>query len=839
MKRWKKTSLYLALFGAIFYFLRAGASAQNHIIINEILIGTSDSAKMEFIEIYNPTSETIDLSGFSLKKKTKGGTESNLVSNSKFIGSIGPQEYFVISHPDYQNDFNADLAYSGTSYSISDHNTILFYNNAEELIDKAGYGEATDYENYPAINPDTGISIGRINFIDSNNNSDDFVVLDSVSPGSQNTEMSHEPPLAGDETSKEQEKTGQTNAQTQIDPDLEVFDFSQDIILSEIFPNPVGLDQDSEWIEIYNRGTRTINLYGWQMGDESGTRYTFPKQTIKAREYLVVEKKNSGISLNNKEDTVFIWQPFKDEFLQRIKYEKAGEGESYNYLDYKWTWNNNPTPGEKNKFEYKNTPPNVDFYFSEAMRVGTPICFDGSDTSDKDGDALRFFWDFGDGFTNNLPNPEHTFWREGEFEIKLLVSDGIGTSSAVKKIQIGRQEKGDDVLGWADQYTPVVINEILPDPNGKDTENEFIELYNNGEGDVNLRGWILDDEEGGSAPYKFTEDTWLGSDQYFVVFRPVSKLALNNDIDTVRLFKNEKELVEEIKYENVVPNNSYARGLNNRWFWTEEATPEEENSIQFSEEFENDNLVFLKSGNNEKEIPFVLISEIGNYNISDKLRVSGIVAVEPGVLGAQYFYITEQNGIQVYNYRRDFPDLKAGNIIEVTGELSVIGDEYRIKTKTKDDIIIIDKIPAPQPIDIDCGDIDIKMIGSLVLIRGEVIERKGCSVFLDDGSDEIKVYIKESTGIDFKSIKAGDWLSVIGIVSSTNTGIRILPRTPEDIEKQEIIVKSAENEVIGEVPAQKEWSIEGREKTEWYKYALVVSGFIFITIGFGYLKFKK
>src|SRR3989339_464858 len=409
----------------------------------------------------------------------------------------------------------------------------------------------------------------------------------------------------------------------------------------------------------------------------------------------------------------------------------------YNYLDYKWTWNNNPTPGEKNKFEYKNTPPNVDFYFSEAMRVGTPICFDGSDTSDKDGDALRFFWDFGDGFTNNLPNPEHTFWREGEFEIKLLVSDGIGTSSAVKKIQIGRQEKGDDVLGWADQYTPVVINEILPDLNGKDTENEFIELYNNGEGDVNLRGWILDDEEGGSAPYKFTEDTWLGSDQYFVVFRPVSKLALNNDIDTVRLFKNEKELVEEIKYENVVPNNSYARGLNNRWFWTEEATPEEENSIQFSEEFENDNLVFLKSGNNEKEIPFVLISEIGNYNISDKLRVSGIVAVEPGVLGAQYFYI------------------------------------------------------------------------------------------------------KESTGIDFKSIKAGDWLSVIGIVSSTNTGIRILPRTPEDIEKQEIIVKSAENEVIGEVPAQKEWSIEGREKTEWYKYALVVSGFIFITIGFGYLKFKK
>lgn len=825
-------------FALLFYCFNLNScfANDNHLIINEILISTDGESKKEFIELYNPGNENIDLDGYSLKKKTKSGTESNLVSSSKFIGSIPPLSYFVISYPDYQNDFNADLVYSGSTYSISNNNTILLYDNNDNLIDKVGYGEVSDYESMPTINPDTGVSVGRNDFADTDNNSDDFFMLDVISPGSENKKGENSSSSQGDpETEDEIENLNEeeNSAQAPIDPDIEVFDFSQDIIFSEIFPNPVGLDGDKEWIEIYNRGERTVSLYGWTLSDNDGVKYIFPKIVISSKEYLVITKKESGISLNNKEDTIFIYQPFKDEFLQRVKYEKAPEGESYNYLDYKWIWNNNLTPGEKNKIEYKNTLPVVDFYYSIDLDPGVPIRFDSSDTQDKDGDDLRFFWDFGDGFVNNLSCPEHTFLNSGRFVVKLFVFDGTGTSSTEKEIIIGNENELINVLGW-DGEQLVMINELSPNPNGSD-ENEFIELYNMGDQEINLLGWVLDDEDGGSKPYKFNEDTWIGPEEYLLVERKSTKIALNNDKDSVRLFNSNEELIDEVGYENVIEGNTYARGLNNKWFWTTEATPGEENFIEFAEEYKNDNFLFIP-GEIKQEIPFITIGDVREQNVGNKVRVSGIVSVLPGVLGSQYFYITEQSGVQIYNYKKDFPDLRVGNIVEVTGEISMINDEYRIKTRSKDDIIILDEVVDIEPLELSCSEISIDLIGGLIMVSGEVIERKGCSVYLDDGSDEAKIYIKNSTGIDYKNIKTGDWLSVTGIIGGTKSGLRILPRSGSDIEKQEIIVKGEESEVVGEVPFQKEWSLETRKKTEWYKYLLVIMGGILIFVGGWYLK---
>lgn len=834
MKIFVKTFLCLIMFMAVFYFLFGHVfAAGDHLIINEILVGTSESAKKEFIELYNPTNEDIDMTGFTLKKKTKTGSESPLVSATKFTGIIGPHKYFVIANPEHAESFNANLVYSGASYSIAAHNTILLYDADNNLVDKVGYGEASDYESALATDFDNDISIGRISFSDTDNNSDDFVVLEMISPGAENIKKQESSSSQGDSEATE-EGTG-SNMQVPIDPDVEVFDISQDIIFSEIFPNPVGLDQD-EWIEIYNRGNRNVSLYGWRLSDESNTNYFFPKQTIASKEYLVIKKETSGISLNNMEDIVYLWQPFKDEFLQRVKYEKAPEGESYNYLDYKWIWNNNLTPGEKNKAEHKNSLPDVDFYFFGDLVSGSPVRFDSSDTVDKDKDGLLFFWDFDDGFVNNLKNPEHTFWNNGKFEVKLSVFDGTGTSSVQKEIIIGNDYQETRVLGWNGDRTQVIINEIFPNPEGSEN-GEFVELFNTGEVPVALGGWQLDDEEGGSKPYIFGDDIVIEPEEYLVIKKEQSKIALNNGSDAVRLFNDQNELVEEVKYENSIEGNTYARGLNGKWFWSTEQTPGEENFIEFGEEYKDNNFVFTAYRPAETEIPFMTIQNIKEREIGDVVSVSGIVAVEPGILGSQYFYIIEQSGIQVYNFKKDFPDLKIGNIIEVVGELSVINDEYRIKTKTKDDIKVSQENVDIEPLAVSCSEINTDMIGGLVEIFGEVIDRKGCSVFLDDGSDEIKIYIKSSTGIDFKSIKSGDVLSVTGIVSNTKSGIRILPRHEGDIEKQEIIVKSAESEVLGEVPVKEEWTLPMRKKTEWYKYLLVIMGGIII--GVGYLKVRK
>jgi len=54
------------------------------------------------------------------------------------------------------------------------------------------------------------------------------------------------------------------------------------------------------------------------------------------------------------------------------------------------------------------------------------IHFNGTGSSDPDGDALTFAWDFGDGRTASDPTPEHAYAVEGTFPVTLRVTDTGG-----------------------------------------------------------------------------------------------------------------------------------------------------------------------------------------------------------------------------------------------------------------------------------------------------------------------------------------------------------------------------------------------------------------------------
>ena len=56
--------------------------------------------------------------------------------------------------------------------------------------------------------------------------------------------------------------------------------------------------------------------------------------------------------------------------------------------------------------------------------VGAPVAFDGTGSSDPDGDALAMTWSFGDGASATGVQPEHTYQAAGSFTVSLTVSDG-------------------------------------------------------------------------------------------------------------------------------------------------------------------------------------------------------------------------------------------------------------------------------------------------------------------------------------------------------------------------------------------------------------------------------
>ena len=64
---------------------------------------------------------------------------------------------------------------------------------------------------------------------------------------------------------------------------------------------------------------------------------------------------------------------------------------------------------------------------------------------------------------------------------------------------------------------------------------------------------------------------------------------------------------------------------------------------------------------------------------------------------------------------------------------------------------------------------------------GTGTETNGDTFYVDDGSGEIRVYIKSSTKIDKPEMKKGTAVTITGVVSETTSGYRVLPRWQEDV----------------------------------------------------------
>jgi PKD repeat protein len=67
----------------------------------------------------------------------------------------------------------------------------------------------------------------------------------------------------------------------------------------------------------------------------------------------------------------------------------------------------------------------------DACCVGKEILWDGSASSDPDGDKLTYSWDFGDGSTGDGPKPTHVYKAAGEYKVVLKVDDGKGSPCSV------------------------------------------------------------------------------------------------------------------------------------------------------------------------------------------------------------------------------------------------------------------------------------------------------------------------------------------------------------------------------------------------------------------------
>ncbi|MBM4177300.1 lamin tail domain-containing protein [Candidatus Gribaldobacteria bacterium] len=122
-------------------------------------------------------------------------------------------------------------------------------------------------------------------------------------------------------------------------------------------------------------------------------------------------------------------------------------------------------------------------------------------------------------------------------------------------------------LGYCGAEKPaVIITEILPNPIGKDSEGEFIELFNQSESAIDLKGWTLVDEQ--SKTFLFKDNFLLPPQSFAFLTIQQTKINLNNDKDVIVLFNEKQERVDSVAYEKSQEGLSYSKNKD-KWQWAD------------------------------------------------------------------------------------------------------------------------------------------------------------------------------------------------------------------------------------------------------------------------------
>jgi hypothetical protein len=453
------------------------------LIINEFL-PNPDTGDDEWVELYHPGASRLLLDGWYLSDGSGAKTAIE--------GEMESGEYFfVVNKP------KGSLNNGGDEISL--------FSSDGNLIDRVVYGDwgLSTETNAPAA--DKGFSL--VLPVDGRKGSyfsDSFVVSGEPTPGRPNRIIA----IVSEEVDRGALSSG-------------------DVLISEIFPNPVGSDRESEFIELRNQGLVAVDLSGWRLSIKDGKdlefgRNFFALTHLPAKAYRVIWRKDSLAALDNGGGRLELFSPGKKSPVQVLEYPEMEEGWAFadtltvgassspatlrflaNSLSLeRWVLTKLPTPGTDNEIWSENRAPRAAFSLPSSPASGTVLVFDASDSIDEDGDELSFVWDFGDGTSVRGETAVHIFERGGQYTVRLLADDGRVESSLEKVFTIPFQKKIEPfkIAGESglleneknEQAWPLIGAAFLPDEEGDYKNASFSEVLSLKTGDkVEVAGTVL------------------------------------------------------------------------------------------------------------------------------------------------------------------------------------------------------------------------------------------------------------------------------------------------------------------------------------------------------------
>jgi hypothetical protein len=531
-----------------------------------------------------------------------------------------------------------------------------------------------------------------------------------------------------------------------------------DLVISEVLPSPAGDDGLYEFIEIYNSGSSEVDLTGLYLDDAEGSG------TSTAYSFVVGTKISAGGYL------AF--------YSEKTRLSLTNSGEVARVLGADKT------------------------LITELVYMNAP---EGSSCALKpDG---SYVW------TSILtPNAENQF--------SVVVTPTPTPDSPISPPEPYAPEDNKPV-----DYTltrNLIVSEILPDPEGNDGENEFIEIHNPNSSVVNLTGFYVDDAEGGSSPHLLSDETIIEAGGYLVFYSRDTKIALNNTGDSARLLYPDKTIIISAVVDKSPHEDwSFSRKSDGAFAWTSEPTPGEENEfvtpteepsptptpkptasskptatpkptkapkptatpkgrVIASDGATTKNFTVRRAGGvvlgNNRATKTIAIADLNKEEIGTLVTIQGSVALLPGTFDTRLMYLSG-SGVGIFLPSSNYPKLVLGDIVSVTGVLAKPEREMFVSVRTGDDVVKEDSGSVPKPHLVSLNNLDDSKIGWLVKIEGKVTKSE-INIF-EFGTDG-KV-IKVLLGEDKKEFKVGDNVSVVGVLSVDAEGLRILASTVETV----------------------------------------------------------
>lgn len=611
------------------------------------------------------------------------------------------------------------------------------------------------------------------------------------------------------------------------------------IVINELLWMGSSASSADEWIELRNVSDQSIDLSNWQLTKKSSgaesLMLTIPAgKSIPANGYFLISnyaETNANSVLVVTPDLVDTSVALSNSALQIRLYDAThtlidvaddgvGNPAAGKYISSQAVFSSmerNPMPGDgmqssswhtaSRSVGYKagspergtpgsensNGVPTANAGPDQTVMVGQAVNFDGSDSTDPEQQPLTYAWDFGDSATDTTVTPQHTYAAAGVYTATLQVSDGTDAVSDTMHVTVtaapaaapSSTDTTDAPIVTNSSCRGLRLSEVYPNPPGVDAD-EFIELQNGADEDVVGQGcsvWTT-----ATKKFVITSTDVTTKNGYLELPKSVTKLTLNNGGTTVRLVDVDGAELDRVTYGTAKEGTAYVM-INGAWQWTGQPTPGKSNvltSISTAKTTSSKTAAKKSSTKEPDPIQIVSIADVQHLDSGDRVQVTGIVTSPVGSLGSTLTTLQSADGGITLTVPNGTGPLDVGEQAKITGTVRLYQGRRRIAVDANG-VQVLQKNVDLQPQMLATVDIGSDQADQLVHTTGIVALASGASIDIDDGSGDVVVYLKSSTGIVRPKVKMGDAVDVIGIVGVSTSGVRVLPRSQADLHVQQVL----------------------------------------------------